>query len=86
MPTLLSQYNLNQEDKEKEEKMENGVWRIMRIPFFGALNSGNFSSTTTEKSTFLDQYSGRDFENIETIEKAMGKLEVVEEAMRSSKK
>ena len=22
MPTLLSQYNLNQEDKEKEEKME----------------------------------------------------------------
>ena len=41
--------------------MENGFQRILGIPVFDALNSGNFSSTTTEKSSFQDQYSGGDF-------------------------
>ena len=45
--------------KETDKKEDEG---IPGIPFFNALNSGNFSSTTTEKSSFQDQYSGGDFE------------------------
>ena len=45
--------------------MKNGVSRILGIPFFNALNSGNFSSTTTGKSSFLDQWSGGVFWDVE---------------------
>ena len=38
---------------------------FLGIPFFNALNSGNFSSTTSEKSSFLDTDLVEDFENIE---------------------
>ena len=46
-------------------RRENGVSRILGIPVSTLLNSGNFSSTTTEKSTFLDTESGSDFGDIE---------------------
>ena len=37
--------------------MKNGVERILGILVFDALDSGNFSSTTIEKSSFLDTSS-----------------------------
>ena len=50
---------------QRREGVKNGVSRILGILFLSALNSGNFSSTTTEKSSFLNQYSRRDFDDIE---------------------
>ena len=58
---------------------ENGAQRILGIPFLSALNSGNFSSTTTGKSSFLDQYSGSDFEDAEQQE---GTQEMCQENQR----
>ena len=57
----------DQQRKNREEGDEGGSRAFLRIPISTLLNSGNFSSTTSEKSSFLDQYSGKhlvDFENL----------------------
>ena len=46
-------------------RRENGIEGFLGIPFLNALNSGNFPSTTTEKSSSLDQYLGSDVGNLD---------------------
>ena len=62
-------------------RLKKGCLEILRITVFDAPYSGNFSSTTTEKSSFLNQWSGSDFEIIENLEKyaeSTGKLEGIQ--------
>ena len=53
-----------QHRNKTEQSEKNGVSRIPGIPFFNALNSGNFSSTTSEKSSFLKTDLGKHFEDV----------------------